>query len=100
MRLTEQQARIIKAQVVKEFGREAKVLLFGSRVDDEALGGDIDLFVETNHPPEQALKAEMALYAGLQRELGEQRIDIIVHRAGSPLQRVHKEALRTGVELE
>ncbi len=99
MRLTEAQIKIIKELVLKYFGKDASVLLFGSRVDDTARGGDIDLFVETVGATQQILKARMALYAELQRKLGEQRIDIVVHRDGSSLQPVHEEALRTGVRL-
>jgi len=99
MRLTDKQIKIIKELVSKHFGRDAKVLLFGSRVDDASRGGDIDLFIETDCSSEQALKAKMSLYAGLQRKLGERRIDIVVHRDGSSLQPVHEEALRTGIRL-
>lgn len=99
MRLTEKQIKVIKELVSKYFDKNAKVLLFGSRVDDASRGGDIDLFIETDYPLERALKAKMTLNAGLQKKLGEQRIDIVVHQNGSPLQPVHEEALRTGVRL-
>ena len=99
MRITEKQIEAIKELVSRHFGSNAKVILFGSRVDDSARGGDIDLYVETNLPSEKMLKAEMALYAGLQRRLGERRIDIIVHRDEAPLQPIHVEALRTGICL-
>ncbi len=99
MRLTKQQVNTIKELVLMHFNANAKVVLFGSRIDDTARGGDIDLYIETESSPEQVLKAKMALYAGLQKTLGEQRIDIVVHRVGSPLQPVHEEARRTGVQL-
>ena len=99
MRITEKQIEAIKELVSRHFGSNAKLILFGSRVDDSARGGDIDLYVETNLPSEKMLKAEMALYAGLQRRLGERRIDIIVHRDEAPLQPIHEEALRTGICL-
>lgn len=99
MRLTEKQVKTIKELVSIHFNANAKVMLFGSRVDDTARGGDIDLYIETDCSPKQVLKAKMALYAGLQKQLGEQRIDIVVHRVGSHLQPVHEEARRTGVRL-
>jgi predicted nucleotidyltransferase len=99
MRLTENQVETIKELVSRHFASNAKVVLFGSRVDDAARGGDIDLYVETNLSPEKMLKAEMALYAGLQRRLGERSVDIIIHRDEAPLQPVHEEALRTGICL-
>ncbi|MHB8759494.1 MAG: nucleotidyltransferase domain-containing protein [Thiobacillus sp.] len=83
----------------RHFGAGARVLLFGSRARDDASGGDIDLHVETDGSAEEALARELKLYAALQRRLGEQRIDIVVHRRDSPIRAIDAEARRTGVEL-
>lgn len=42
MRLTAEQARLIRDAVHQRFGPEARVWLFGSRVNDKARGGGID----------------------------------------------------------
>jgi predicted nucleotidyltransferase len=47
MRLTPEQTRIIKTAVARELEPHARIWLFGSRVDDDRRGGDIDLYVET-----------------------------------------------------
>jgi len=44
MRLSEQQVSIIKEEIYKK-DESAEIYLFGSRADDLALGGDIDLLV-------------------------------------------------------
>lgn len=49
MRLSNADQRVIRAKVAEMFGEDAEVRLFGSRVDDRARGGDIDLFVEVAH---------------------------------------------------
>ena len=54
MRLTDDQVRIIKARGAECFGPNTKIWLFGSRVDDDARGGDIDLYVELSEPIEDA----------------------------------------------
>ena len=95
MRLTDTQSATIREEVQRHFGESARVLLFGSRVRDDALGGDI----EAEGNAEQALTRELKLYAALQRRLGEQRIDIVVHRRGTLLRTIDEEARRTGVPL-
>lgn len=51
MRLTIDQTRVILQCVRRQFGADAQVKLFGSRLDDSARGGDVDLLVETQAPP-------------------------------------------------
>lgn len=99
MRLTDTQRTIIREEMQRHFGVGVRVLLFGSRVRDDAFGGDIDLHIETEGSAEEALARELKLYAALQRRLGEQRIDIVVHRCDSPIRAIDAEARRTGVAL-
>jgi len=99
MRLSETRQRIIRDEVVAAFGDNAVVQLFGSRLDDDRRGGDLDLYVEADGTPGQRLRAELALYARLQRRLGEQRIDIVVHGRDEPLRPIDIHAQATGVTL-
>jgi|CXWL01.1.fsa_nt_gi predicted nucleotidyltransferase len=48
MRLTPTQHQCILQAIHQSFGGDAKVWLFGSRVDDVRRGGDVDLYVETD----------------------------------------------------
>lgn len=51
MRLAHSQTRLIADRVRRYLGAQAKIWLFGSRVDDrQQRVGDVDLDVETDHP--------------------------------------------------
>lgn len=79
MRLTTQQRSIIRATVAEIFGMDARVWLFGSRIDDSKHGGDIDLLIETNQVDIAAImRAEIAFQTRLQAQLGEQKIDVLL----------------------
>lgn len=99
MRLTEEYAATIRAGVRKIFGPDARVWLFGSRTDDSARGGDIDLYIEADCPAEKITSLEGRLYAFLIRRLGEQRIDIVVRPFTATPRPIDEEAKRTGVRL-
>lgn len=46
MRLKPEQAQFIKSTIARHFGEEARVWLFGSRVNETRRGGDVDLYVQ------------------------------------------------------
>ena len=46
MRLSQQTQQLIKATTQEIFGVDAQVKVFGSRINNDARGGDIDLLVE------------------------------------------------------
>ncbi|MCI5129973.1 MAG: nucleotidyltransferase domain-containing protein [Candidatus Electrothrix sp. EH2] len=47
MRLLDSQLDDIRTVIPRYAGNGCKVYLFGSRLDDEARGGDVDLLIET-----------------------------------------------------
>ena len=51
MRLQPFEINKIKAITRQVFSEDSKVILFGSRVNDKAKGGDIDLFIQTPGTP-------------------------------------------------
>lgn len=48
MRLTKQQTETITQTVTRLAGIGSAIYLFGSKLNDQAKGGDIDLFIESN----------------------------------------------------
>ncbi|WP_119344899.1 nucleotidyltransferase domain-containing protein [Facilibium subflavum] len=55
MRLKIFEVKAIKGAVSQLFGQDAKVYLFGSRVDDKQKGGNIDLYIVPKDQSEQGL---------------------------------------------
>ncbi len=79
MRLTDLQRTIIRATVAETFGASAQVWLFGSRVDDNKRGGDIDLLIEIQEMDIAAIaRAEIVFQTKLHAKLGEQKIDVLL----------------------
>lgn len=53
--------------------------IFGSRADVQKKGGDIDLYIETKMNSEDVYKAKMDFLHAVCKEIGDQKIDIVVH---------------------
>jgi predicted nucleotidyltransferase len=79
MRITEKERQVLRDEARKAFGADAKIFLFGSRVDDSRRGGDIDLLVETGKTGHTAVfEAQLRFLARVKLALGEQKIDVLV----------------------
>ena len=59
MRLTQEQITTITHAVRQTVGVDARVSLFGSRLDDSRKGGDIDLLIEAGHEPALLQRAQL-----------------------------------------
>ena len=77
MRLSREYSNAIKNSAVDIFGKNVKVYLFGSRVEDGKKGGDIDLFIEPIER-EDLVSKKMKYLARLNVLLGEQKIDLVI----------------------
>jgi len=99
MRLSSEAQQIIRDTTHEIFGSDATATVFGSRVNDMARGGDIDLLVQSNKAIQQRQRKALQLVARLQIRLGDQPIDVLVLDPETTCQAVHEEAIRTGVQL-
>ena len=75
MRLNQPQIEAIQQTFSQTFGL-GDLYLFGSRVDDQALGGDIDLYVVPTEFDNLGQK-KIDFLVKLQRLIGEQKIDLV-----------------------
>lgn len=99
MRLPPKAIAIIREAAKHHFGAQAKVWLFGSRVDDSKRGGDIDLYVEVDTPIKDRVFKVCRMNAEIQMALGEQKIDILVSSPERTPLRIHEIAKQTGILL-
>lgn len=97
MRLSDAERDTIREAVLSE-DPSATVYLFGSRTDDTAKGGDIDLYLETGIET-GLLQLKSRLLNRLWKGLGPQRIDLLIHRRGQPMTPFEAEVCRSGVRL-
>jgi predicted nucleotidyltransferase len=99
MRLTPAERLAIRDTVRSVVGAGTRVRLFGSRTDDQARGGDIDLLVEVDHPVDRPVLLGARIGARLQQALGDRRIDVLLFAPNVSEQAIHRVARETGVEL-
>jgi len=96
MRITEHEKNVI-IEAVNIADPNAKVWLFGSRVDDSKKGGDIDIAIFSeiiNNDVMQKIKVQRFIY----NSIGEQKIDIVTTNNGK--EAIFKLAVEEGIQLQ
>jgi len=97
MRLTQENIILIKNSVKEIFDENSKIFLFGSRIDDQKKGGDIDLYIETEMKND-VLQKKLKLINSLHKILGEQKIDIVINNF-SGNKYIYEVARSEGIQL-
>lgn len=77
-RIRDQDLHAIIEAFRKNFAPHDQLWLFGSRLDLERRGGDIDLYIETNLSSDKAHKKRTRFVVDLWNKIGEQKIDVMV----------------------
>lgn len=100
MRISDQERRAVLVEIGERFGKRSRVWLFGSRADDSKRGGDVDIYVEAEHPP-PASRAMLRIDAAVALEeiFGGGSVDLIVRYAEEPEKPIHRIAKNSGVVL-
>lgn len=93
MRLSQYEINTIKSTFLETF-KSGNIYLFGSRVDDMAKGGDIDLYIQSkNNLPMSKIK----FLSQLKQKIGDQKIDVIVSKDIKSV--IEHEAITKGIML-
>lgn len=101
MRLNDTELSIIKKLFKHHFSSQDELWLFGSRADNTKKGGDIDLYIETYCDDlEKLIESKKNFWCDLQKNLGEQKIDIVVKRVNTNTNLlIYKIAREEGIKL-
>ncbi|PHS25241.1 MAG: DNA polymerase III subunit beta [Methylophaga sp.] len=99
MRLTVSQVKIIKQVVAIFAGEGAQVTLFGSRVDDDKKGGDIDLLVTLDEYVEHPAELSAKISARLIRLFHGRKVDVLLSAPNLKTLPIHSIATHKGVLL-
>lgn len=97
MRLSPENLNLLKATVRRYFGADSAIYLYGSRVDDMARGGDVDVFVETSLTVDYRARAHAL--AELEAAL-HLPVDLLVKDAEDGDRPIHRIARLTGQRLQ
>ena len=80
IRLTQKYIDVIQNTFKTHFLRDDTLWLFGSRVDLNKKGGDIDLYIETHFlTAREVLNAKSRFKRAMIYALGDQKIDIVLN---------------------
>jgi len=81
----------------KYFGENIKIYLFGSRIDDNKKGGDIDIFIDSKD--EISMQVELYFLRDIYKFVTERKVDLLVKAPNKKEKSIFTTALEEGIEL-
>lgn len=97
MRLSPEQLQAIHNLALQVAGDGARIRVFGSRLDDTARGGDVDLMLELNAPVANPALLAAQLSAKVSRVLLGRKVDVLISAPNLRRLPIHDIAYREGV---
>ena len=96
MRLTDNQTEIIRQLAYQLAGSQSRVRVFGSRLDDAAHGGDIDLMLELPEPVDNPALMSAQLSAQVSRAMHGRKVDVLLSAPNLMRLPIHDIAFKEG----
>ncbi len=96
MRLTSEQIGKIREIVHRQAGARTEVRLFGSRLDDNARGGDVDLYVELADEVDEPAMLAARIAAQVSRQMRGRKVDVLLAAPNLKRLPIHDVAHREG----
>lgn len=99
MRLTDEQIQAIRQFAQQIAGVKSRVRVFGSRLDDNAHGGDLDLMLELTEPVENPALMAAQLAARVSRVMHGRKVDVLLSAPNLKRLPIHDVAYKEGQVL-
>lgn len=99
MRLTPFQIQSIRKATLDIMGPSARVRLFGSRLEDAARGGDVDLLLESDDQVIDPALLAARLAARVSRAMGGRKVDVLIRAPNLLELPIHVIAAEDGILL-
>ena len=96
MRLTDDQIQIIRQLALHVAGSQSRVRVFGSRLDDTAHGGDIDLMLELTEPVDNPALMAAQMAAQVSRAMYGRKVDVLLSAPNLMRLPIHDIAFKEG----
>jgi hypothetical protein len=96
MRLTDDQIQAIRRLACEVAGDQARVRVFGSRLDDAAHGGDLDLMLELPEPVDNPALMAARMAAKVSRTMSGRKVDVLLSAPNLMRLPIHDIAFKEG----
>jgi predicted nucleotidyltransferase len=96
MRLTDYQIQAIRRLAREVAGDQARVRVFGSRLDDIAHGGDLDLMLELPEPVDNPALMAARMAAKVSRTMSGRKVDVLLSAPNLMRLPIHDIAFKEG----
>ena len=96
MRLTDAQTQTIRELACQVAGNQARVRIFGSRLDDTARGGDLDLMLELPEPVDHPALVAAQMAAQVSRAMHGRKVDVLISAPNLMRLPIHEVAFAEG----
>ena len=96
MRLTDYQTQAIRQFAHQVGGEQSRVRVFGSRLDDTAKGGDLDLLLELLEPVDNPALMAAQLSALVSRVMSGRKVDVLLSAPNLMHLPIHDVAFKEG----
>ncbi len=96
MRLTDYQIKTIRQLAYQVAGAQTRVRIFGSRLDDAAHGGDIDIMLELPEPVDNPALISAQMSAQVSRVMHGRKVDVLLSAPNLMRLPIHDIAFKEG----